>query len=97
MFKYLQRLPFLEENSYLRKVINEEIKITNSGWIDNLKYILDSYGLSKLMTNIFKIVEGDIRKKDYENKHNFFQKRAKDCFIQENCFTYASEKMIIFT
>ena len=81
MFKYLQRLPFLEENSYLRKVINEEIKITNSGWIDNLKYILDSYGLSKLMTNIFKVVEGDIRKKDYKNKHNFFQKRAKDCFI----------------
>ena len=29
MFKYLQLLPFLEKNTYLRKVINEEIKITN--------------------------------------------------------------------
>ena len=28
MFKYLQLLPFLEKNTYLRKSINEEIKIT---------------------------------------------------------------------
>ena len=83
MFKFLQRLLFFEENTYLRKAINEEIKITNLGWIANLKYILDSYGLSNLMINIFKVVEGAISKKDYKNKHNFFQKRAKDCFIQE--------------
>ena len=97
MFKYLQRLPFLEENLYLRKAINEEIKIINSGWISSLKYILDSYGLSILIINIFKVVEGDISKKEYKNKRNFFQKRAKDCFIQENFFRYASENMNIFT
>ena len=49
------------------------------------------------MINIFKVVEGDISKKDYKNKHNFFQKRPKHCFIQENVFTYASEKMNTFT
>ena len=49
------------------------------------------------MINIFKLVEGDISKKNYKNKYNFFQKRAKDCFIQENFFTCASEKMNIFT
>ena len=27
MIQYLQRFPFLEENTYLRKVINEETKI----------------------------------------------------------------------
>ena len=96
MFKYLQRLHFLEENRYLRKAINEKLKITNSGLIANLKGILDSYGLYNLMTNIFKVVDGEISKKDYKNKHNCFQKRAKDCFIQENFFTYASRKMSIF-
>ena len=49
------------------------------------------------MINIFKVVQGDISKKDYKNKDNFFQKRPKDCFIQENVFTYASKKMNIFT
>ena len=41
------------------------------------------------MINICKVVEGDLSKKDYKNKHNFFQKRAKDSFIQEN-FKYYS-------
>ena len=39
-------------------IINEEIKITNSEKIGNLKYILDSFGLSNLMINIFTVVEG---------------------------------------
>ena len=77
MFKYLQRLLFLEENSHLLTTINEESKITNSGWIANLEYILDSYGLSNLMINIFKDVEEDISKKDYKNEHNFFIQEKK--------------------
>ena len=48
------------------------------------------------MINILKVVEGDISKKDYKNKQIFFQKRAKDCFIQENFFTFTSGKMNIF-
>ena len=97
MFKYSLRLPFLKENIYLRKTINEEIKITNLECITNLKYISDSYGLPNFMINIFKVVEGNISKKDCKNKHNFFQTRDKDSFIQKNFFTYSSEKMHIFT
>ena len=74
IFKYLQRLPFLEEDTFLRKAINEEIKI-NSGRIANLKYILDSYGLFNLMINIFKVVERDLSKKDYKNKQ-FLSKKS---------------------
>ena len=61
-----------------------------------MKYILDSYGLFNLIINIFKVIEGDISKKDHKNKHNFFQKTAKNCFIQENFFIYVSEKINIF-
>ena len=49
------------------------------------------------MINTFKVVEGDMSKKDYKNKHNVFQKRAKDCFILENKFTYASTKINTLT
>ena len=52
--------------------------------------IFDSYGLPNLMKNILKIVEGDIRKRDYKNKHNTFQKRAKDLLI------FVTEEMNIF-
>ena len=97
MLKYSLRLPFLKENIYLRKTINEEIKITNLDCITNLKYISDPYGLSNFMINIFKAVEGNISKKDCKNKHNFFQTRDTDSFIQENFFTYSPEKMHIFT
>ena len=97
MLKYSLRLPFLKENIYLRKTINEEIKITNLECITNLKYISDSYGLPNFMINIFKVVEGNISKKDCKNKHNFFQTRDTDSFIQENFFTYSPEKMHIFT
>ena len=96
MFKCLQRLPFLEENTYLRKTINEEIKIAISRCIANLKYIVDSYRLSNVMKNNLKVVEGNMSTKDYKNEH-FFPKRAKDYFIQENVFTYASEEMNNFT
>ena len=97
MLKCSQRLPFWKENTYLRKTINEEIKITNLDCITNLKYISDPYGLSNFMINIFKAVEGNISKKDCKNKHNFFQTRDTDSFIQENFFTYSPEKMHIFT
>ena len=50
-----------------------------------------------IMINVFKVAEGDISKKDYKNKLNFFQKKAKHCFIQENFLTHASGEMNIFT
>ena len=82
MFKYLQRLPFLKKNIYLGKAINEEVKITNSGWIANLKYIIDSYGSSNLMINIFEVLEGDISKKNYKNK-TYFKKELKTVLFRK--------------
>ena len=85
MFKDLQRLPFLEENAYLRKAINKEIKITNSGQIANLKYILGSYELSNLMINILKVVEGEISKKDYKKKLISYKKALKTVLFRKIC------------
>ena len=40
-----------------------------------------SYGMPNLILNIFKALNGEIDKKEYKNKHKFFQKRAKDSSI----------------
>ena len=45
------------------------------------------------MIKILKVALEDINKKS----HKKVKKRAKDCLLQENLFTYASEKMNIFT
>ena len=64
----------------------------NSGWVTKIKHLLDAYGMSNLILNIFQVLNGDIDKKEYKNKHKFFQKRAKDCSIQTLLYTYKNEK-----
>ena len=81
LFKYLQRIPFVKEDSYLRKSFNEELANKESGWVRKMRQLLDSYGMSNLILNIFKVLNGEIDKKEYKIKHKFFQKRAKDCSI----------------
>ena len=88
LFKYLQGYSFLEGNSYLKKAINQETKTTNSGWIANLKYIIDSYGLSNLMINILKVVEGDKVRKTANHKFFIiniisFKKEIKTAFFRK--------------
>ena len=88
MFKYLQGYSFLEGNTYLQKAINQETKTTNSGWIANLKYIIDSYGLSNLMINILKVVEGDKVRKTANHKFFIiniisFKKEIKTAFFKK--------------
>ena len=88
LFKYLQGYSFLEGNTYLQKAINQETKITNSGWIANLKYIIDSYGLSNLMINILKVVEGDKVRKTANHKFFIiniisFKKEIKTAFFRK--------------
>ena len=71
-------MPFVKEDFYLRKAFNEELP-----WQGNkMRHLLDSYGMSNLMLNIFKVLNGEIDKKENKNKHKFFQKRAKDCCMQ---------------
>ena len=81
LFKYLQRIPFVKEDSYLRKAFNEELANKESGWVTKMRHLLDSHGMSNLILNIFKVLNGEIDKKEYKIKHKFFQKRAKDCSI----------------
>ena len=81
LFKYLQRIPFVKEDSYLRKAFNEELANKESGWVRKMRQLLDAYGMSNLILNIFKVLNGEIDKKEYKIKHKFFQKRAKDCSI----------------
>ena len=99
MFKYLQRYPFLEGNTYLQNAINEEIKITNSEWIANLKYILDSYGLSNLMINILKVVGGDKVRKITNRKFFMiniisFKKEIKTAFFKKTSSPALPERRI---
>ena len=60
-----------KEQVSTRKAINKEVKITNLEWIGNLKYTLDSQGLSNLTINIFKVEEVDISKKSYKKNMKY--------------------------
>ena len=95
MFKYFQHFPFSDEKRYLiSQAIYQEIELTEQSLIKNISQILDSYGLSNLFNN--KVTEGTINKKDYKTKHKFFERRAKEIYIQENLLTYFEQKNEIF-
>ena len=97
LFKYLQRILFVKEDCYLRKAFNEELANKESGWVTKARHLLDSYGMSNLILNIFKVLNGEIDKKEYKNKHKFFQKRAKDCSIQTLLYSYKNENNNFFS
>ena len=56
-----------------------------------MRHLLHSYSMPNLISNIFKVLNGEIDKKEYKNKHKLFQKRAKDCSIQTLLCTYKNE------
>ena len=62
-----------------------------------MRYLLDAYVMSNLILNIFKVLNDEIDKNEYKNKHKFFQNRAKDCCIQTFFYTYKSEKNNFFS
>ena len=67
--------------SELRKAFNEELANKESEWVTKMRHLLDSYGMSNLMLNIFKVLNDEIDKKEYKSKNKFFQKSAMDCCI----------------
>ena len=91
LFKYLQRILFVKEDCYLCKAFNEELANKESGWVTKTRQLLDSYGMSNLILNIFKVLKGEIAKREYKNKYQFFQKKAEDCSIQTLLYTYKNE------
>ena len=60
LLKYLQRIPFVKEDCYLRKAFNEELANRESGWVTKMRHLLDSYRMSNLILNIFKVLNGEI-------------------------------------
>ena len=97
LFQYLQRFPFVKEDCYLRKAFNVELANKEPRWVTKMRHLLDSYGMSNLILNIFKALNGEMDNKEYKNKHKFFQKRAKDCNIQTLLCTYRNEKHYFFS
>ena len=71
--------------------MRNQLTKNQGGW-----HLLDSYGMSNLILNIFKVLNDEIDKKEYKNKHKFFQKRAKDCCTQTLLYTYKNEKNNFF-
>ena len=97
LFKYVKRIPFVKEDCYLRKAFNEELANKESGWVTKMRHLLDSYGMSNLILNILKVLNGKIHKKGRKNKHKFFQKRDKDCSIQTLLYTYKNQNKNFFS
>ena len=68
LFKYLQRTPFMKEDCYFRKAFNEELANKESGWVTKMRHLLGSYGMSKLILNIFQVLNDEIDKKEYKKE-----------------------------
>ena len=43
------------------------------------------------------MLNGEKDKREYKNKHKFFQKRAKECFIQTLLYTFQNETNKVFS
>ena len=50
--------------------------------------ITGALGLGNFMGNMYKVISGEISKEKYRSKHKFFQKRATDCYIQNQFYNY---------
>ena len=87
----------MKEDCYFRKVFNEEVTNKESDSVKKMRHLLDSYGMSNLILNIFRLLNDKIDKKEYKNKHKFFQNRAKDCCTQTLLYNYKNEKNNFFS
>ena len=52
MFNYFKRFPFTETNRYLFKAFKGD-EFDTKGWVQNLKSLLDMFGLATLRQNIY--------------------------------------------
>ena len=58
----------MKEDCYLRKDVKEELANNESGWVKKMRNLLDSYGMSNLILNMLKVLNGEIDKKEYKKK-----------------------------
>ena len=89
-------VPFVRGNWYLGKAFNNKLANKESGWVANMRHLLDPYGMSILILNIFKVLKDEVYKKKYNYKYKFFQKRAKEYFIETLLSTYENKKNNFF-
>ena len=87
MFKYLQQFTFIEKDRYVFKAFQEENQAID-GWVKHMKTKLELLGLCNLMGNIYKVISGEVSQEKYWSKNTFFQKRASDCYIQNQFYNY---------
>ena len=66
MFKYLQGFLFSDKDRYRNKAFQEN-NLCTTGWIRNIKNILEFCGHINYIQNIFKIIEGEISAKMITN------------------------------
>ena len=59
-------------------IYRENFSNKESGWVTKMRHLLAPCVMPNLILNIFKVLNTEIDKKEYKNKHKFFQKRAKD-------------------
>ena len=63
-----------------------------------MRPLLNSYGMCKLILNIFKMLKEEIDKKEYKNKHRFFPKKElKDYCIQTFLYIYKNANNNFFS
>ena len=70
MFKYLQRIVFIEKDRYVFKAFQKENQAINL-WVKCMKTKLELLVLSNLMGNIYKVISGKISKEKYRSKQVF--------------------------
>ena len=63
-----------EENCNLRKAFNEELANKESGWLTKMRQLLDSYRMSNLILNTFKVLKDEVDKKEKKITISFSKK-----------------------
>ena len=77
----------MKEDCYLRKDVKEDLANKESGWVTKMRSLLDSYGMSSLILNMLKVLNGEIDKREYKKK----KKKITISFSKKQLRTVASK------
>ena len=81
-------------------IYRENLSNKESGWVTKMRHLLDACGMPNLILNIFKVLNSEIDKKEYKNKHKFFQKELRiqvsKGVASKSSFTFLKMKITTF-
>ena len=89
----------MKEDCYLRKDVKEELANNESGWVKKMRNLLDSYGMSNLILNMLKVLNGEIDKREYKKKKKItisFSKKQLRTVASKLSFTLIKMKRTTF-